>query len=194
MKKPFSALGDTWPEFLGNLVLLIIIGPLYIFLMILVVLYGFIRLLLRFPIPKKIPAVVKDDAFTSEEKFDIYKKRFIKEVQKIEINETEMIATLHTALATVRLDANNDFVMIQLEGADKRLDTGYWHTDEEINIDIYFWYAVAALRSGITYKRNIFGRFIGWAYSKEMSIWMGVSTDSDKHFSSYVKYARKIKI
>lgn len=73
------------------------------------------------------------------------------------------------------------------------LDTGMWHTDEERNIDIFFWYAVAALRNGIIYKENLTGRRIGWVYSNEMSIWMGVSTESDRYLSSFVRYARSIK-
>jgi hypothetical protein len=193
MRKPFSILGNDWSEFIANLLLLIIVGPLYIFLWLLVMIWGVVGWVFRFPSPKQIPVVIEDDYMSSERKFEIYRERFQKEIDGLEIQHMDESMCLKTRQAAVNLRRDDFMVSIQLEGSDEKLDTGFWHTAEEENIDMFFWFAVAALRNGVLYKKNVFGRSVGWAYSKEMSVWMGVSTNSAKHFSSFTKFARRIK-
>ena len=193
MNKPFSHLGDSWPEFFGNLLLLILLVPLLAFLYTFMLLDTLIGVLARRPKPKQVPVVINDDAMPAKQKQKIYIDRFRKEVSKLDVtvNASDDSIMLQTKFAIVYLWSYDDsFFGIQLQGDDKILDTGFWHTDEEKNLDIFFWYAVAALQAGVSYDKNWRGRKIGWVHSGPMEIWMGVSTDEDRYFSSFIRFAR----
>lgn len=194
MKKPFSTLGDNWPEFFGNLLLLILIGPLYLFLCGLVLVWGFIGWLFRFPAPKQVPCVIADVNSSAQEKINLYVNQFKKEIPKIEVttDQSDESVYLKTKYAMVQLWQDDSTVGIQLNGKDKKLDTGYWHTGEE-EIDIFFWYAMAALKAGVQYEKNWFGRQIGWVYSEPMEIWMGVSTNAERYSTDFTRFARQKK-
>jgi len=120
--------------------------------------------------------------------------RFKNEVSGVSVKKEDNGFSFETKVANVELWSYRGMLGISLTGRDERLDTGFWHTDEHRDIDIYFWYAVGALREGVKYKKNIFGRDFGWVYSEEMSIWMGVSTESGKHFgTSSSKFVRRLR-
>jgi hypothetical protein len=56
---------------------------------------------------------------------------------------------------------------IEIEGA----NTSYWNTSEEEDLDIYFWFAVGALRNGIRYRKPLIGLEQAWIYSEENRVW-----------------------
>lgn len=192
MKKPFSYLGDDWGEVVFNAVILILFGPIYLLLMLLVVIFGIISKILHLPMPGEVPFIVGKSVLPHEEMASLYLEAFKKQVNGLTTDLNENSIKIMSKKATVDIWWEDDFLGIELRDKDEKLDTGFWHTGESEDLDLFFWYAVSALREGIIYKLNFFGRKIGWIYSKEMSIWMGVSCNFEKYNTSFIKYARKI--
>lgn len=188
-KKIYRSLGDTPGEFLGNLVLLILVGPIWLLLNAIAYAWGFIGMVLRFPNPKQIPPVVTDDDLPAEKKAKIYINQFKKSVADLTVatdteKSTSKISNQH---AKVEVWWDDDMVGISID----KLNTGFWHTLEEGNIDLHFWIAVGALRNGIKWKQNSIGRKEGWIYSDEMEVWVVVSSGDSSY--TYFKYKRRFK-
>lgn len=187
ISKLFRKLGDTPWEFIANLLLIILIGPILIVLYVLAAAWGLIGKVLGFAAPKQVPGIAPDN-MPSKELYQLYCKAFSKALPGLKISQKKEQTTLSKNKTLVTLSLADDAVYIEIEG----LDTGSWHTVEAENIDLFFWAAVGALRNGITFKKSRTGRNEGWFYSDEMRVWMGVSTNGSKSFSSYHKFAKKI--
>jgi hypothetical protein len=181
---PFSRLGDNWTEAIMNLLLLVILSPVLAIVWVWALAWSWLALVLRFPEPECIPAIVLNDHQPPEASFDQYAEAFHEVAGKLPAKLTFKAGSLavNTAKARVELWHDDEMVGISIDG----LDTRYWHTLEAGNIDEYFWIAVGALRSGIKHKRNKLGRREGWVYCDEMSIWAVVSAADSSY--SYLKY------
>lgn len=186
--KPFNQLGDSWPEVVGTTLLLVLVGSLYLFMCCILWLWGLISLLLRFPRPKQIPQVV-DSAIVDDYEvvMEIYKNEFLKfkELNATIIDNEDDEMTIKNDNAQVSLWSNSGVVGISIA----KVDSGMWHTDEEGNIDLYFWIAIGALREGMIFTKSIFGNKQAWIRSKEMDIWIKCSAQKGDY--SYVSYARR---
>jgi hypothetical protein len=74
---------------------------------------------------------------------------------------------------------------IEIEGA----NTAYWNTSEDKDLDIYFWFAVGALRNGIRYRKPFIGLEQAWIYSDENRAWAVIP----KNVRSYYFFDLKVK-
>ncbi len=186
--KPFNQLGDSWPEVAGTTLLLVLIGPLYLFMCCLFWVWGLIGMLLRFPQPKQIPQVVDSVIVDDYEVvMKIYKSEFLKfkELNATITSDENDEMTIKNENAQVSLWSHGDTVGISIA----KVDSDVWHTDEEGNIDLYFWIAIGALREGVIFTKSIFGNKQAWIYSKEMDIW--IKSSAQKGDYSYVSYMRR---
>ncbi len=186
---PFSYLGDDWTEAIMNLGLLLLLSPALIIIWCLTLAWAWVALVFRFPEPECVPAVVLDDEQPAQAIFDLYTEAFHEVAGKMSatFKVTADSVVVRTKNAKVELWKMDEIVGITIDG----LDTGYWHTGEDGNIDEYFWIAIGALRYGIKHKRNLLYMREGWVYCDEMSIW-AVSSAQDSSFS-YLKYRRDRK-
>lgn len=180
-------LGNTWGEILGNGILLLLLLPVWIPFICLGWLMQLADKIFHFPAPENVPDVLESTAQS-----DVAAKAYVAKITELiddaDVTEDDFGIKITNKNAQVTVWNDYDCVGIGVEG----LDTGFWHTAEEDSIDAFFWFAVAALRKGIRWKYvGLFRRKEGWVYSPEMKIWMGVSTDGDKRFSCYTKFARK---
>lgn len=182
-------MGSKWSEIIVNLFLFILVGPLFLFLITTAWLWGVVGLILNLPKPKQIPVVIQDSETPPNEIAEIYVQKLRELFPNITIEENSLSSDIRVINSNTEVSLWQDDNVIGI--LMNKVDSGFWHTGEEDNIDIFFWYAVAALRNGIQYKTSRFGRKEGWVYSSEMGIWMGVSTSIDLVRYSYCKYSRK---
>lgn len=183
--KPFKSIGDTWPEVFGNLLIMVLIAPIYLLFFAIYFPLSAIDWLFQ-PRNLKTPPVVKDDTLPGEEKVKLY----LQEIQKHKdlglekIREMDSGVTFKNNKTRIEIWRHDDCVGINLS----RVDSGMWHTDEEGNIDLYFWLAVGAAREGMIMTKSIFGNKQAWIHSKEMNCWLKCSAQDGSY--SYVDTRR----
>jgi hypothetical protein len=101
------------------------------------------------------------------------------------ISDTSSRKSFKNDKSNVSIWIHDRTIGIEIEGA----NTGYWNTSEEEDLDIYFWFAVGALRNGIRYRKPLIGLEQAWIYSEENRAWAVVP----KNIQSYYFFDLKEK-
>jgi len=178
MIKPPSRIGDTWPEFVGNGLLLLlflpVIVPLRIISLLLLAFDWLYSRARREPKPV-IPEVVSDQNLGSEVIAKLYVAKAAMLVKDLVVKHDKPKGkyVLHSArLGKRAVTLSHDDYATYIEIDD--VDSYEWNTAEAGNIDELFWVAISALKNGLYEARTRLGRRVYWTRSDELKVWIKV--------------------
>jgi hypothetical protein len=178
MLKPPKNLRSTLLEALGSGLILLLVLPIIFIALIAFVPYILVSLLwswLRKEPKPTIPDVINDANLTSEQiatQCTVKAKGLVENVViKNDKNSLKYVLT-SPALGkrTITFSYERWGMAVDIDD----LNCYNWNTAESDDIDLFYWIAIGALRSGVYPARSRLGRMGYWIKSEEMGVWVKV--------------------